>query len=1126
MSLNSLKSGWLIKKSKRDMKKIFAFYLSNFSPRSYQSKFCLSPFGLTKTFCLMIATCLFLSLFTYCSGDDDIDPVVLTSLTSDKASIVIDATASNELVAISSNKDWTAKTSSSWLTLNPSSGKADSKLNIDISISANQDAESRSAVITITAADKIIEIKIEQRGKVIIPGIDIADEKFKQYLIENFDTNGDGEISTEEAEAVTEMNSSGKGIESLAGLEFFVNLEVLNCNSNLLTSIDISKNLLLTTFRCDSNNIDSLGLAKNTSLKVLSCSSNELTKLDVSNNVGLTELNVASNKLESIDVNKNESLVSLDCSSNELTVLDISNNGALTTIICSDNDLKALDVSKNTSLKKLDGRNNKSLEKISLAKDQTIQELLYDSNTTTLDYPSPETKIVNIPDAKFKAYLVENFDTDKDGEISESEALKVVEIRCYNKDIASMAGLSSFTNLEILVCSGNRILTIDLSQNLKLKEIDCANNPISNVNVEKNISLEKLICYSTEVVNLNLKSNVNLIELNCSSNGITVLDVSGNTLLQKLYCQKNNLFTLDLRKNVKIDVLNCRENPKLETVYLEEGHVIGFLNIDAPVKIIYPNYVSFKDEIFLKYLLDNFDTDKNGRLSETEIKSVTAINCSEMGINSLEGINQFTNLTSLICSGNNLTSIDISSNKALITFECDSNQFLRLDVSKNTALETLSCSKNMLAVINVSANKNLKTLICNENVLGSLDVNANTKLETLLCQDNYIAYIVHLNNNLSLKSINFKNNEKLKIIYLKPGQTIETIVKDDATDVRVYDALEPRNVYIPDEKLKAIILEKYDKDDDGEISEEEAKAVTSITCSSKGISSLTGVESFPNLLYLYCDNNNLTSVSLSANTKLVEVNLHHNLLMFLDVTGNEALRTLKCGENELSSLNLTKNKNLTYLDCANNNISTLNIRYCSPAISTVICTGNPSSVTIYCSSVQSPGVSGGTLFPPSSNDVKFDDAAFESYIVSIFDTDHDGAISILTEAPNITNINCSGLGIKSLKGLEEFNNLTHFVCSDNQISGVLSLAGKPNLRILDISNNKITSIDVSTNNALTTILCAENLLSGVLDLSAKMSLSFLDCQDNNALSVVKLPSSLEGNVNVLKNGITVEDYDP
>ena len=1058
-----------------------------------------------------------MSLLTNCSDKEEEVPEILTSLTIDKSSFTLEATASSEKVAISSNKDWTAKTESSWLTLNPSSGKADSKLSVEISVTANPDTESRSAVITIAVADKSLEIKIDQKGKAIVQGIDIADAKFKQYLIENFDTDGDGNISTVEAEAVTEMNCSGKDIESLSGLEFFINLETLNCNNNLLTGIDLSKNILLTTFSCDSNMIDSLGLAKNVLLKTLSCSTNELTKLDITNNTGLAEFNCSSNKLTEIDISKNTSLIMIDCSNNELTDLDISISRALTSLICSGNNLTVLDVSKNTSLLKLDSRDNKSLEKISLAKNQTIPDLLYDESTTVLEYPSEEKKLVSIPDLKFKAYLVEFFDTDKDGEISENEALEVKEIRCDNKGISSMTGLSSFINLEILSCGRNEISTIDISGNLKLKEFDCSNNPISTINVSKNINLTKLYCYSCQLSYLDVESNVNLIELNLSDNSISALNVTNNKSLQRLYCQKNYLSELDLRKNLQLTALNCRENERLTSIYLDEGFTITTLYIDTPpTNILYPNYVSVKDPIFMKYLIDNFDIDKDGKLSNTEVKSVKEIDCSKLGISTLEGIELFTNLTSLICSGNKLTSINISSNTALLTLRCDSNQIARLDVSNNIALETLSCSKNILATINVSANTNLKNLICNGNYLGTLSLTSNTKLETLQCQDNSLSLILYLQNNLSLKLVNCKNNPKLRIIYLKPGQTIETILVDEEnTDVRFYNEYIEIFVPIPDSKFKNYLLGICDNNNDGEISETEAKTVSSISCSSLDITSLSGIEYFTNLLFLNCNNNDLTSLSLSDNKKLRELNCYGNMITYLDILGCVELSRLICGANKLSMLNITKNRELTYIDFTNNNITDFNIRN-NPLVNTILCAGNPSNLNIHKNSTQNPTITGShNIVTPAVGDVVFNDAAFEIFIVSIFDTNHDGVISD-AEAKAIIEINCRNLGIKSVMGIEKFVNLEKFDCSDNEITGTFDLSSNVNLTNVVCSDNLITSINVSTCTSLSFLMCPGNRLNN-LDLSLNRLLSFLDCQDNTGLNNVRLSESVRNNITIYKD---------
>ena len=95
----------------------------------------------------------------------------------------------------------------------------------------------------------------------------IPDTAFLHALIEEgVDTNGDDEISYTEAEAITYLDVSSEHISDMTGIEAFVNLEYLGCESNQLTSLDVS------------NNLD---------LESLSCSNNLLTSLDVSNLVNL-----------------------------------------------------------------------------------------------------------------------------------------------------------------------------------------------------------------------------------------------------------------------------------------------------------------------------------------------------------------------------------------------------------------------------------------------------------------------------------------------------------------------------------------------------------------------------------------------------------------------------------------------------------------------------------------------------------------------------------------------------------------------------------------------------------------------------------------------------------------------
>jgi hypothetical protein len=189
--------------------------------------------------------------------------------------------------------------------------------------------------------------------------INIPDANFLNALIgQGVDANDDGMISYTEAEAVTDLNVGGKGISDLTGIEAFINLITLECNDNLLTSLDVSNNTALTGLFCGYNQLTSLDVSNNTALNILYCYFNHLTSLDVSNNITLISLWCNSNQLTSLDVSNNTALTDLDCNNNQLTSLDVSNNTVLTNLYCYSNQLTSLDVSNNTALTGLDCKNN------------------------------------------------------------------------------------------------------------------------------------------------------------------------------------------------------------------------------------------------------------------------------------------------------------------------------------------------------------------------------------------------------------------------------------------------------------------------------------------------------------------------------------------------------------------------------------------------------------------------------------------------------------------------------------------------------------------------------------------------------------------------------------------------
>ena len=83
---------------------------------------------------------------------------------------------------------------------------------------------------------------------------------------------------------------------------------------------------------------------------------------------------------------------------------------------------------------------------------------------------------VKIPDTNFNAYLLENFDQNKDGNISLKEAKTVKELICSGKNIKQLNGIEKFTNLEKLDCRNNELEELELRFNKKLNRLLCTNN--------------------------------------------------------------------------------------------------------------------------------------------------------------------------------------------------------------------------------------------------------------------------------------------------------------------------------------------------------------------------------------------------------------------------------------------------------------------------------------------------------------------------------------------------------------------------------------------------------------------------------------------------------------------------
>ena len=201
------------------------------------------------------------------------------------------------------------------------------------------------------------------------------DENFRNYVLSTaVDKNKNRILDDDEILRVTNIDVHQKKIESLKGIEYFTELQILTCYQNNLTELDLSACTKLDTLNCSWNRLTSLNLSGCAKLEWICCDQNQLSELDVSASTELKLLICSGNKIKALDVMACMKLDYFNCQGNNLTKLDVSNNTALVTLYCDMNHLKELDMSNNTKLEECSCSGNE-MTKLILSKDNVLNSL-------------------------------------------------------------------------------------------------------------------------------------------------------------------------------------------------------------------------------------------------------------------------------------------------------------------------------------------------------------------------------------------------------------------------------------------------------------------------------------------------------------------------------------------------------------------------------------------------------------------------------------------------------------------------------------------------------------------------------------------------------------------------------
>ncbi|MEZ4817303.1 MAG: T9SS type A sorting domain-containing protein [Flavobacteriaceae bacterium] len=192
--------------------------------------------------------------------------------------------------------------------------------------------------------------------------------------------------------------------------------------------------------------------------------------------------------------------------------------------------------------------------------------------------------------------------------------------------------------------------------------------------------------------------------------------------------------------------------------------------------------VTIPDVNFKNKLLNHnpvIDTNSNGEIEVAEAEAVGfPLNVSGAipPIVDLTGIEAFTHLEQLNCAGNQIETLDLSSNTLLWNLDCGYNAINDINLSQNVFLKNYSGSGNPYTSLDVSANYDLEFLQSNFGNLTAIDVSKNINLKYLYLQGNFLTTLdITQNPNLegvilddnNLTSLDFSQNPGIYRIYAR-----------------------------------------------------------------------------------------------------------------------------------------------------------------------------------------------------------------------------------------------------------------------------------------------------------------------------------------------------------------------
>ncbi|MEM6720789.1 MAG: matrixin family metalloprotease [Bacteroidota bacterium] len=525
------------------------------------------------------------------------------------------------------------------------------------------------------------------------------------------------------------------------------------------------------------------------------------------------------------------------------------------------------------------------------------------------------------------------------------------------------------------------------------------------------------------------------------------------------------------------------------------------------------------------------DISGDGQVPTHLIENLTSIDVQYADISDLTGIEDFAAVEFIQVRNNNLTTLDLSANTALVSVAFRENSVTSLDVSNSPNLTQIYGAFNSLTTIDLSNNVQLYLLALRNNNISTLDLSANIALTDVNLRNNPLTNVDLRNGtNTNLTTVNLAGNSNVACIQVDDAAYSTTNWTNIGSNTSFTEGTYCRYTSIPDANFEAA-LEALGYDDissDGQVPTALIETVTSLQIGENSISDLTGLEDFAALTELDLYQIGLPSIDFSNNPLLEKVSLDNNPLTSIDLSALVNLTELSLELTDITSIDVSANTALFVLDVSDNDsLNTLDVRNGNNTNFTSFdATNNPNLTCIFVddasySSTNWTTIDSGTTFTTTNycRYTSIPDANFEAALEAnnYDDISGDGQVpTALIE--NVTFLAVDNEGITDLTGIEDFAALTELNISESTIPTV-DLSNNTNLQKLEAYSAGMTSLDITQNSNLEELIAYSNSLTA-LDLSNCTSLEYLQVYQNSLTSLDLTANTALENVEVHENQLT------